>query len=587
MRTFLLLLALLASPAALSAPADDPLGAATSIESPTLRALLIEHWGWTMARHPRWATELGVPGHADRLFDASAAAWAEDLGARSGFLARLLALDTEALSTSDAHALRMLRLQLQDGLARAVCRDHEWSLSPRDNPIVEFSDLPESHPLNTAADAEALLARYRAIPRAVEQRTTNLRRGLASGRVATAETVRRTIVQARAALAAPLADQPLLALQGTDTLVHSTTHKATPLVRDAILPALVRFTDFLEAEVLPLARPAGAEGLLNVPDGRLCYAARVRSQTTTDQSPQVLHALGLKELERIHAEFRRIGGTEFGTNDLAAIFERLRSDKSLYFETSEEVEAAANRALQRAAAVIPQAFGRLPQAECTVRPIPAHEAPFTTIAYYQRPRPATGKPGEYFVNTYAPTTRPRYEAEVLAFHEAIPGHHLERSLSIELADSPAFIKNGGFTAFIEGWALYSERLSDELGLYSGDIDRLGMLSFDAWRASRLVVDTGIHHFGWSRQQAMDFLAANTPLAANNIDNEVDRYISWPGQALAYKVGQLEILALRAQAEQALGASFDRSAFHDLVLGGGAMPLPLLRARVEAWIASKR
>ena len=568
-------------------PPADPHGAAASIDDPTLRALLIEHWTWTLARYPRRATELGAHEHDHRLFDASAAARADALGVRAAFLARATELDPELLAPADAVALRLLRRSLRDSLEVAVCREAEWMVSPRNNPIVDFAELPETHPLDSAADAEALLARYRAIPAAVDQQITNLRRGLASGRVATAETVRRTIKQAHIALGVPLAEHPLLKLEGDKKLVYSTLRRAEPLVRDLVLPAFARYTYVLEREVLPNARPDGEEGLLHVPDGRACYAARVRQETTLDRPPDVLHELGLRELDRIHAEFMVLGARTFGTTELAAIFVRLRTDPALYFETEEQVEAAAEAALSRARAATPRAFGRLPQATCVVRPIPAHEAPFTTIAYYRHPRPATGKPGEYWVNTYAPTTRPRHEAQVLAFHEAIPGHHLERSLSIELPEAPAFVRHGGFNAFVEGWALYSERLADELGLYSSDIDRFGMLSFDAWRASRLVVDTGIHHFGWSRQRAEDFLAANTPLALNNIDNEVDRYINWPGQALGYKVGQLEILALRRQAEQALGASFDLRDFHDALLDGGSVPLPMLRTRVEAWIDARR
>jgi uncharacterized protein (DUF885 family) len=578
----LLLLVLLVSPS-FAAPADDPRGAATSIEDPQLRALLIEHWDFQMERHPTWATELGVHEFDHQLLDGSKDAWSKALGVEADLLARVMVMDPEALTGGDAKAVRLLRRSLSSSLDQAVCRSGEWAVSPRRNPLVGFAYLPETHPLKGAADAEALLARYRAIPPSIDQSITNLRLGLASGRVATSETVRRTIDQARQLLAKPLAEQPLLMLEGDKRLVETTTQKATPLVRDAVLPAFARYVDMLEREVLPNARPDGQDGLVYMPDGRACYAAMVRRSTTLNQPPEALHELGLKELDRIHAEFQVVGNRALNTTELPEIFERLRTDPDLYFDSSEEVEEAARVALARATKAMPEAFGRMPKAECIVRPVPAHEAPFTTIAYYRQPRPSSGKPGEYFVNTYAPETRPRHEAQVLAFHEAIPGHHLERSLALELEAAPAFIRYGGFTAFTEGWGLYSERLSDELGLYSGDIDRLGMLSFDAWRAARLVVDTGIHHFGWSRQQAIDFLMENTPLAANNIDNEVDRYINTPAQALAYKVGQLEFLALRAEAEEALGASFDLRAFHDLVLAEGAMPLPMLRARVEAWI----
>jgi uncharacterized protein (DUF885 family) len=232
---------------------------------------------------------------------------------------------------------------------------------------------------------------------------------------------------------------------------------------------------------------------------------------------------------------------------------------------------------------MPEWFGRLPEADCVVVPIPDYEAPYTTIAYYRQATET--KPGEYFINTHAPETRPRFEAEVLAWHEAIPGHHLQIAIARELDALPAFRRYMESTPFVEGWALYTERLADEMGLYSSDLDRIGMLSFDLWRASRLVVDTGIHAKGWSRQQAIQFMLDHTILAPNNIDNEVDRYISWPGQALGYKLGQLTFSRLRYVAEERLGEHFDIREFHDLVLGGGALPLDILEQRVMAWIES--
>jgi uncharacterized protein (DUF885 family) len=232
-------------------------------------------------------------------------------------------------------------------------------------------------------------------------------------------------------------------------------------------------------------------------------------------------------------------------------------------------------------------FGILPKADCIIRRVPDYEAPYTTIAYYRPPHPDGSKPGEYFVNVFEPKTRPRFQARVLALHEAIPGHHLQIAISQELPEMPAFRKHGGFTAYVEGWALYTERLGDEMGLYRDDLDRLGMLSFDAWRAGRLVVDTGIHAMGWSRDRAKAYLAEHTALALNNIDNEVDRYISWPGQALGYKLGQLEIRRLRAEAEAALGDAFSLPAFHDVVLSIGAVSLPVLRDRVAAFVAGQR
>ncbi|MEZ4368433.1 MAG: DUF885 domain-containing protein [Kofleriaceae bacterium] len=269
---------------------------------------------------------------------------------------------------------------------------------------------------------------------------------------------------------------------------------------------------------------------------------------------------------------------------MATTIARLRDDASLRFGSAEEIVAAGRLARARAA-VVP-AFGVLPTTPCVVSVIPAYEAPFSTIAYYRQPHPDGSKPGEYFVNTHEPTSRPRYEFEALTWHESIPGHHLQIALAQEQGALPAFRKHGGSTAFVEGWALYTERLADELGLYDGDLDRLGMVGYDAWRSARLVVDTGLHALGWTRAQAEAFMRAHTALTPTNIANEVDRYVTTPGQALAYKVGQLELQALRAEAERALGSRFDLPGFHDVVLGAGAVTLPILGARVRAWIAAR-
>jgi uncharacterized protein (DUF885 family) len=279
-----------------------------------------------------------------------------------------------------------------------------------------------------------------------------------------------------------------------------------------------------------------------------------------------------------------LGRRVFGTDDFAAIQARLRGDRALYFDTREEIEAKARQALERAQASLPAWLGRPPRTPCVVKRVEPFEEKDTYIGYYRQPAVDGSRPGAYHVNTYAPKTRPRFEAEVLAFHEAIPGHHVQIAIAQELVGIPEFRRHLGVTAFVEGWALYTERLADELGLYSGDVDRLGMLSFDAWRASRLVVDTGIHSLGWSRARAIAYMRENTFLADNNIDNEVDRYIDWPGQALAYKLGQREVLALRREAERRLGARFDLRAFHDVLLGNGAVSLAVLKDVVARWIA---
>lgn len=577
--------------AAPSAPAD-PAGAAAGVADAAFGALLVRHWDHSLRQAPVWATRLGDRRFNALLGDATWEAAEADLVATRGFLSEAQEIASYGdLTEADALTLDIFVLGLQQTLDEAPCQFHAWSLSPRFNALVDIYDLPEAHAVRDAEDARTLLARYRAAPARIAAEADRLARGAAEGRAAPAETLRRTLAQADEALARPVEESPLMApieretpgLDGEARAAWQADMRAA--VEQGIRPALIAWRDQIQADVLPVGRPPESAGLRFLPDGEACYASLVRRYTTLDRSPEQVHAAGLAAIASVHAEFAALGPATVGTAELSGIFRALREDPSLRFGTADEVEAAASQALAEAQAVVPEAFGRLPEAPCEVRPIPAHEAPYTTIAYYQPSEPGGGRPGVYFINTHAPDTRPRFEARALAVHEAVPGHHFQIAIAQELPALPAFRKHAGMTAFVEGWALYSERLADELGLYPTDVDRLGMLSFDAWRAARLVVDTGVHHMGWTRSEAEDWMRANTPLADNNIVNEVDRYVSWPGQAVAYKTGQVEILSLRAEAEAALGERFDRSAFHDVVLGAGAVPLPVLRSRVEAWVAS--
>lgn len=566
--------------------ADDP--AIAGVTSPVLRQVLADHWHATMARYPEWASILGDHRFDDRLFDPSEEALAAWHRREQQWMLTLSAIPDDLLSAADRTTRDLLLDQLRTSLASRVCRFHEWSVSARDNALVQVNTLAEDAVVRTPDDGRHLVARYRALPAVVDGHAANLRRGLDAGRVGIVESVARVVEMLDAELAGPLDGAPALAPARQEHADWSAAELAAfrtdlrAAFADGVRPALGRYRDLLRDEVMPAARTGADVGLHALPDGEACYRAAVRAETTRDLDPDALHATGVAELERIHAEFRALGAAALGTDDLAQIFGRLRTDPSLHFAAGDEVRAKAEEALRRAEAAVPAWFGRLPKARCTVEPVPDYLAPYTTIAYYQPVRPDGSKPGIYYVNVLAPETRPRHEAEVLAFHESVPGHHLQIALAQELGDLPAVRRYGHVTAFAEGWALYVERLADEMGLYTGPVDRLGMLSFDAWRAGRLVVDTGVHAKGWTREQAEAFLLENTPLAENNIRNEVDRYVTWPGQALAYKVGQLEILRLRAAAEEALGPAFDVKAFHDVVLGAGPVTLPILEERVVAW-----
>jgi uncharacterized protein (DUF885 family) len=559
------------------------------VKDARLARILVEHWEARMRASPVEASQLGDHRFDDQLGDASQAARARWASRRASWLARARALD--GLGEADALTRDLLvdNLSIEEGME--ACRDDRWRVSARNNPVSFASGLPEAHDLKTATDGGRLLRRYRALPRYFRQVEDNLRLGLREGLVVDRQTADRTVEMVRAELGKPVAEWG--AARPAKDRPAGWSEADFDAFRSALLrslehdlrPAYQRFADFLLAEIVPAARTGGSPGIAELPTGRACYAASIRAHTTLQLTPETLHRTGLEELARIHDEMVALGPSVVGSRDYGEILARLRTDKALHFESVAQIVATAEASLARAKEAMPRFLGRVPATPCVVKAIPDYEAPYTYVGYYFPPAQADGKPGTYFVNTYAPETRTRYEAEALAFHESIPGHHLQVALAQELEAMPAFRRNGDSTAFVEGWALYTERLSDELGLYSGDVSRMGMLSYDAWRASRLVVDTGIHAMGWSREQAERFMVENTALAENNIRNEVDRYISWPGHALAYKTGQLEIRRLRDRAEGAPGSRFDLRVFHDVLHAAGPVPLPILRARVEAWIAT--
>jgi uncharacterized protein (DUF885 family) len=567
--------------------------AVAGVDHPALRELLRDDWEWRMRRSPTWATTLGDHRYDDRLGDNSYQAIEAERAQRRALLERARGIDPAALGPGEAITLALYTQDLEAAIAGEVCEFPLWTISARGNPVTSLNYLPEMHPLETAADGDNLIARYRQAPSTVDNEIANLRRGLAAGMAANAESVRRTIELAAGQLARPLDEWALVepagrALAGwSEAEKQDFARRLRTAVEEGIAPAYRRYHDFLVSEVLPAARPPERAGLLGLPQGQACYRARIASYVGLPRTAEELHALGVAEIERINAEMRVLGSRLFGEGELPAILERLRTDPALYYDDEEQIMADARRAVDAARAAMPDWFGTLPKAEVVVVPVPDYEAPYTTIAYYRQPHYDGSKPGEYFVNTYQPKTRPRFEIEVLSFHEAIPGHHLQIAISQELGDLPLLRKLDGNTAFVEGWGLYTERLADEMGLYSGDLDRMGMLSYDAWRAARLVVDTGVHALGWTRERAEQFMREHTALTENNISNEVDRYLSWPAQALAYKVGQLEILRLRDEARAALGDRFDIRAFHDVVLKNGAVTLPVLAEQVQAWMIAQR
>lgn len=570
---------------------------ASGVTDPKLADLLQRHWEYTLATSPLYATHLGDHRFDAELGDNSLRAIEAHRAANRAFLAEARSVsassDDEAptLSVDDEITLTLFVRGLEDEIAAEKCRFEEWTLSPRQNPITELNYLPDLHKIRSYADAERLLKRFQQAGQYIDNQVSHLTRGVEAGLFANAESTRRVLKMVSDQLAQPIlewpmyaparADRPDWTPEQTDRFRHGLTETLT----DGVKPALQRYHDFIDARILPRARGDDRPGLSPLPFAAACYQARIHAHTTLPKTAKELHETGLAEIERINGLMKTLGAKLFGEKTLAGLLKRLRNDRKLYFASADAIENKAKQALSRARNRIPDYFGILPQADCVVARIPAYEAPFTTIAYYRQPDPTGDRPGQYYINVYQPQTRPRFEMEALAFHESIPGHHLQIAIAQERSELPAFRRHIGLTAFVEGWALYTEQLADEMGLYSGDLDRMGMLSYEAWRAARLVVDTGLHAMGWSRAEAERFMLEHTALAPNNINNEVDRYIVWPAQALAYKTGQLEIWRLRREAERRLKDRFDIKGFHDAVLGGGSVSLPVLQRQVDAWVRS--
>lgn len=563
-------------------------------DAPARLAELAErYWQERLEAEPLGATALGYREYDHLLRDASPAGLEAERRRVRAVLDEASALPADALSSDDRFTLAALQADARTALDLMDSGLETWEIDPMFGPQVYFSTVESFQPVSTPNQARAMVERWRAMGPYLDTHVSNMRNELGAGRVAVREPVERVVAQLESLLDQ---DDSEWALLNPIKVEHADWEESDRVafheglraaVRDIIRPAMARYLDLLRDEILPAARPPERAGLVHLEGGLDTYRRMIRVYTSLDLPPEELHATGLREVERINAEIVELGGRVTGKGDLREIFDALLGEPSLYFDTPDEVLSKAQEAVGRAKAAMGEWFGRLPQADCEVLAVPDYQAEDGPLGYYRTPAEDGSRPGQYFVNTVDPETRARYSAEALAYHEAIPGHHLQLAIAQELSHLPTFRRYADQTAYIEGWGLYSERLADEMGLYSSDLDRIGILTFDAWRACRLVVDTGMHALGWSRQQAIVYMRDNAPVPENNILNEIDRYISWPGQALAYKTGQLEILRLRAQAESALGDRFDIRAFHDAVLGNGPLALTALREVVDSYIGSAR
>lgn len=560
-----------------AAPADD------------FQALLDEAWEWRLSDDPVFASRLGDRRFNDRWRDLSLDAFEARQETRRDFLRRLRQIDVDTLPETDRLNYDLFRRQLENDIDGYRFKDHLMPITQRGG-VQSLESTAETVRLETVQDFEDWLARMASVPEVIDQTRDLQEAGRRSGYMPPRILMQRIPPQLDQQFVETAEESPFFrAFTSFPESIAETERSrlreaATAIIEDGIVPAYRDYARYFERTYLPATRES--VGASELPDGEAFYEHRARVFTTTGMTPDEIHRLGLDEVARIRAAMMEVIDEVGFDGSFEDFLGFLRTDSRFYYDTPDELFNAYLAICKRIDPQLVRLFGKLPRMPYGLRPIPQNIAPDTTTAYYNRPAADGSRPGYYYVNLYRPEVRPKYEMEVLSVHEAVPGHHLQIALQMELPDMPAFRRYSGFTAFTEGWGLYSESLGYDLGLYTDPYSRFGALTYEMWRAVRLVVDTGLHYKGWSRQQAIDFFKANAAKTELDIINEIDRYISWPGQALAYKIGQLKMLELRAKAEQSLGPRFDIRRFHDALLAGGALPLEVLETRMNRWLTAE-
>ncbi len=558
-------------------------------DSVRLHQLFAQQWEYTMREYPEFATSVGYPGQNARWTDNSVEAIARRKRDLNDPLNALRAIDRAKLGPTDQLNYDLFRRNLTDALAESRFPGELMPLTQLDGVQQDVPSTIAKMPAGTVGEYEDILARLRAVPVLVNQTIVLLQRGLTAGITPPRITLRDVPSQAQDMVVEDPVTSPLLAAfthfpAGVPLADQQRLRTAAvAMYRDSVAPAFRKLSAFLRDRYVPGARTT--TGIRDLPNGMAWYQVRAQASTTTDLTPEQIHPLGLAEVKRIRAAMDSVIAASGFKGTFAEFVQFLRTDPRFYWTTPEDLIRGSRELMKRIDPQLTRLFGTLPRLPYGVSPIPSYSERSQTTAYYQPGSPLSHRAGTYFVNTYNLPARPKWEMEALSLHEAVPGHHLQIALAQELEGVPEFRRFGGYTAFVEGWGLYSESLGGELGLYTDPYSKFGQLTYEMWRAIRLVIDTGIHTMGWTREQAIDYFKANAAKTEHDITVEVDRYIVWPGQALAYKIGELKIKELRAYAATTLGSRFDVRAFHDQVLGAGAVPLDVLDARIHAWVAS--
>ncbi|WP_131993192.1 DUF885 domain-containing protein [Acidipila rosea] len=584
-----LLSALLAVVFLAAAPAAFAQDSAAS-RSKALNDLFNEMWQYRLKHSPEFASSIGDKRYNDQLSDYSVAAYNAELSQNRQFLTELSAIDTTGLSDQEKLSKDLMARQLIDRQEESEFRPWEMPVNQFNGIHLELPQLVAQLSFKEVKDYDDYIARLHAVPKAFRQVTDNMMTGIDDHRVPPKYLLEKVLVQVNnldqlkpedSPFARPLAKFPATIPAAEQQRIRTEVLAA---IQKEVLPAYVRFGRFLQAQYIPAGRTD--PGVWALADGDRYYAFRVRQSTTTDLTPAQIHQIGEDEVKRDEGEMLAIA-TKLGFKDLAAMRAAMLNNPKLYAQSKEQFLNAYRGYLDQMRPKLPQLFGRLPKAPLVVEPVPAFMEKDQAPAYYEHGTPDGSRPGMVFVNTYDFQHRSLANVESVAYHEGLPGHHLQISISQELTGLPEFRKYLHYTAYTEGWGLYAERLGKDVGFYQDPYSDYGRLEADIFRAIRLVVDTGVHSQHWTRQQMVDYFHAHSGLDDATVQAEVDRYIAWPAQALGYKMGQLKILELRAKAQKALGPKFDIRAFHDEVLDSGALPLDVLQDRVDAWIAQQQ
>jgi uncharacterized protein (DUF885 family) len=573
------------------APSLPPVPAA-SVEAnrKALNALFQDYWEDALKHSPEFASSLGDKRYNDRISDYSVKAVNEALAREQNFLLQLAAIDPAGFTDQEKISRDLLLRDFADDQEAAEFKEWEMPVDQMGGIHTTYPQLVAQLSFTTVKDYDDWIARLHSIPKAFEQVTTNMSIGMDDHRVPPAYLLAKALEQVKqlanqkpedSPLAMPLKNFPAAIKPAEQERIKAEMLAA---IGKEDLPAYQRFARFLEVSYIPAGR--GQPGISALPDGAKYYQFLIRRATTTSLTAEQIHQIGLDEVKRDEAEMLAIA-QKLGFADLAGFRLSLKANPKLHPVSREALLDAYRGYLTPMQAKLPQLFGRLPKANFEVVPVPDYLEKTSAPAYYQTGAPDGSRPGRLFIDTYNATDRNLDSVEAIAYHEGLPGHHLQYSIARELDGVPTFRKYGGYTAYSEGWGLYAERLGKDVGLYQDPYSDYGRLEADIWRAIRLVVDTGVHSRRWSREQMVQYFHDHSAIDETTVQSEVDRYIAWPAQALAYKIGQLKILELRDRARKALGDRFDIRAFHDQLLDSGALPLDVLSGRIDAWIAQQK